>query len=126
MRYLALHFQKESQAPPRGWKGHRFTSSRGYFPDGVAAARERARESLRVSRAVHWANGVAEALWQDRGVVLVGDELDDLVEQHLGRARGTSWSVRKVRSESQDVDRKRSEAAREPFRRVHNVSGSGS
>ena len=61
MRYLALHFQKESQSPPKGWPGHRFTSSRGYFPDGAVAARERAKRSLRLGRAVHWANAVSEA-----------------------------------------------------------------
>jgi hypothetical protein len=117
MRYLALHFQKSSQAPPRGWRGHRFTSSRGYFPNGTAAARERARESLRVARAVHWANAVAEALWQDQGCVLLGDELDDLVERHMARGRSAGWELKKVRQESSDPAVARAAGVRAPFRR---------
>lgn len=125
-RYLALHFQKESQAPPKGWRGHRFTSSRGYFPDGVKVAREKAREAMAVERAVFWANAVAEAVWQDQGVGLVGEELEELVQQRLGRNRSARWEVVRVLGQSEDVDRKRAEGAREPFRGVHSVSGSGS
>lgn len=55
-RYVALHFQKESQAPPKGWSGHRFRSSRGYFVGGAAAARQAARESLSRGRAL-WKAG---------------------------------------------------------------------
>ena len=46
MRYVAQHFQKESQAPPAGWRGHRFLKSRGYFDQGMPEARAEARESL--------------------------------------------------------------------------------
>jgi hypothetical protein len=52
MRYLALHFQKESQRPPEGWRGHRFTKSRGYLATTTPEAREAARQSLRHKRAV--------------------------------------------------------------------------
>lgn len=52
MRYLALHFQKEEQAPPAGWRGHRMTHSRGYFVVGVKETRERARRQLRFRREV--------------------------------------------------------------------------
>jgi hypothetical protein len=52
MRYLALHFLKESQVPPRGWKGHRVIKSRGYFSDGVDTTREEAKRSLAVKREV--------------------------------------------------------------------------
>jgi hypothetical protein len=53
MRYLAMHFQKESQAPPSGWKGHRFTTSRGYFGGrSVAGLRCEARAVLRAKRDV--------------------------------------------------------------------------
>jgi hypothetical protein len=117
MRYLALHFQKQSQAPPPGWRGHRFTSSRGYFPEGSQAARERARRSLRLGRAVHWANAVAEGAWQDEGVILTGDELEELVEAYLDRAAGASWQLKKVRSESSDPGVARAVGARRPFRR---------
>jgi len=50
MRYLALHFQKESQRPPEGWRGHRFLKSRGYLWQPTPAAREAARASLRLKR----------------------------------------------------------------------------
>ncbi len=49
-RYLALHFNKESQAPPVGWRGHRFTATRGYFWLPTPQARKVARESLRDNR----------------------------------------------------------------------------
>jgi hypothetical protein len=53
MRYLALHFLKESQRPPQGWKGHRVTFSRGYFTEPVWKVRKAAQESLRLDRAVY-------------------------------------------------------------------------
>ena len=53
MRYLALHFQKESQRPPRGWRGHRFLKSRDYLNVSTPEARLRARESLRFKRYVY-------------------------------------------------------------------------
>lgn len=52
-KYLALHFQKESQQPPAGFKGQRFNCSRGYFTGCTrATARARARESLAIGREV--------------------------------------------------------------------------
>lgn len=125
-RYLALHFQKESQAPPKGWKGHRFTSSRGYFPDGVRVAREKAREAVAVERAVYRANALAEAVWQDQGVVLLGEELEDLVQERLELNRSARWEVVQVRRQSEDVDRKRAEGAREPLRRAARKRSGGS
>lgn len=116
MRYLALHFQKESQAPPKGWKGHRFVSSRGYFPGGVPGARERAKESLRLGRAVYWANAVSEAQWLDNGHELDADDLERLIQEKLLEDAARSWSLKKVHATSVDVDRKRREAAAEPFR----------
>lgn len=50
MRYIALHFQKESQAPPKGWRGHRFLKSRGYLWTGTEEARQAARDALRLKR----------------------------------------------------------------------------
>jgi hypothetical protein len=116
MRYLALHFQKESQSPPKGWRGHRFTSSRGYFPEGAAVARERAKRSLRLGRAVYWANAVAEAAWLDNDEVLDSEDLERLIEDRLLEDAARSWSMKKVRGSSVDVDAARSTAAREPFR----------
>jgi hypothetical protein len=116
MRYLALHFQKESQSPPKGWRGHRFVSSRGYFPDGVPVARERAKKSLRLGRAVHWANAVAEAAFVDDDVVMDSAELEALIEDRLLEDAARSWSLRQVASQSADVDRRLGVAAREPFK----------
>jgi hypothetical protein len=53
MRYLALHFQKESQAPPKGWRGHRFRASNGYLVRPASVLREEAKRSLRVKRLIH-------------------------------------------------------------------------
>jgi hypothetical protein len=50
MRYIALHFMKESQSPPEGWRGHRFLKSRGYLWLPTPEARERARASLLLKR----------------------------------------------------------------------------
>lgn len=53
MRYIALHFQKQEQAPPEGWRGHRFLKSRGYLWTDTPTAREAAKQSLRFKREVH-------------------------------------------------------------------------
>jgi hypothetical protein len=50
--YLGQHFQKQSQAPPAGWKGHRFRTSRGYLWLPTPEARKTARESLHLKRAL--------------------------------------------------------------------------
>jgi hypothetical protein len=52
VQYLALHFQKESQTPPKGWRGHRFTATRGYLWTDTPAARTEARKSLRAKREI--------------------------------------------------------------------------
>lgn len=52
MRYLALHFQKSSQQPPVGWDSHRFTVTRGYLSRPMEAAREAARDALKLRREV--------------------------------------------------------------------------
>lgn len=47
LRYISLHFQKCSQAPPEGFRGQRFNCSRGYFGALTRAqARSRAKDSL--------------------------------------------------------------------------------
>jgi hypothetical protein len=116
MRYLALHFQKESQAPPKGWRGHRFVSSRGYFPNGAPAARERAKESLRVGRAVFWANACAEAAWLDEGHVLDGEDLEDLIAERLGAEERRSWALKRIHGSGPDPDADRRKAAQGPKR----------
>lgn len=85
MRYLALHFHKCSQQPPEGWTGQRFNCSRGYFTGMTrAAARARARESIKLRREV----------WKARRAL--GDEADahdvELVAQLAYRRNAqTRW-----------------------------------
>lgn len=55
MRYLALHFLKESQAPPAEWAGtgfRRFLRSQGYLGQPTIQARAAARRSLRLKRLI--------------------------------------------------------------------------
>jgi hypothetical protein len=52
MRYLALHFLKEAQSPPKGWHGHRVTRSRGYLRQAGWKARAEASASLKLKRAI--------------------------------------------------------------------------
>jgi hypothetical protein len=90
--YLALHFQKESQAPPEGWRGHRFRSSRGYFGAGSAkAAREQARESLRGKRAIH-------RLQRDAGWYMTAAEIDWQATLYRELRRDVTWRVVQARA----------------------------
>lgn len=84
MRYLALHFQKESQRPPAGWRGHRFIKSRGYFPEGAAVAREAARAAIRERREFR------KAALQG----LTGEAAEAVVQAALAIAEMTSWKLK--------------------------------
>ena len=53
--------------------------------------------------------------------MLDGEELEDLIEQRLLEEAARSWSMKQVRSQSQDVDRHRSEGARAPFKSAGSV-----
>jgi len=83
MRYLALHFQKESQAPPAGWRGHRFRTTRGYLAEPMAAARERARGALRFRRELRQAHADG----------LEGEEAVEVARDRLGDAVAVSWEL---------------------------------
>lgn len=92
MRYLTLHFQKDSQTPPKGWRGHRFTHTRGrhaYFAEGVQAMRERAREQLRYRRTVH-------RISTDAAGVLLGDEIHELASLIRDKERQIEWGLVQV------------------------------
>lgn len=86
MRYVAMHFQKESQAPPRGWKGQRFNCSRGYFYGRTRAEMRRlARAELQRER----------ELWK---VAQAAPELDtetvmDIAEGLLWRHHQRTWTL---------------------------------
>lgn len=52
VRYFSLHFLKESQAPPIGWRGQRVTYSRDYLVRPAGELRAEARRSLQVKRLI--------------------------------------------------------------------------
>jgi len=87
LRYISLHFQKESQAPPAGWRGHRFLKSRGYLWLPTPEARGLARDSLRLKR----------ELWKLEQRGIVGEAAAALAERALYEASELSWElVRRV------------------------------
>lgn len=83
MRYLALHFQKESQAPPIGWRGHRFRTTRGYLAQPMAQAREQARASLRLKR----------ELWKAHNAGLEGQAAEDAAQRALYELDELAWTL---------------------------------
>jgi hypothetical protein len=84
-RYLALHFQKESQKPPKGFRGYRFITSRRYFNNGLTRAQARglAREAL-LEDAVRK---------QGKAAGLRGRRLDAWVCAELDRRARTDWTT---------------------------------
>lgn len=85
-RYVAMHFQKESQAPPAGFRGHRFTHSRGDHPylwTDTPTARQDARDSLFEGRALHKAAELG----------LQGDDAEDFVDGEWERRINVQWGV---------------------------------
>lgn len=54
IRYVAEHFNKEDQTPPKAFRGKRFNPSRGYWNGDLSAEqmREQARESLNMQRLI--------------------------------------------------------------------------
>jgi hypothetical protein len=89
MRYLALHFQKESQAPPAGWSGHRFTKTRGFLWTATPEAREAARASLRYKREV-WKLQQAH---EEAGVPITAEELHFKATRALYELGELSWEL---------------------------------
>lgn len=83
MRYLALHFQKSDQAPPTGWRGHRFRTTRGYLDRPMAQAREEARASLRYRR----------ELWRARQEGIEGEGAELLARMRLHEAGELAWEL---------------------------------
>lgn len=83
IRYIALHFQKQSQSPPRGWKGHRFLKSRGYLATDTPTARAAARSALALKR----------ELWRAHRAGLAGYEAELRAQQAIARANATSWRM---------------------------------
>jgi hypothetical protein len=86
MRYLALHFQKADQEPPKGWRGHRFRTSRAYLDRPMEQAREEARASLRLKR----------ELWRAREAGLSGQAAEDAAQRALYEAGELAWELVRV------------------------------
>lgn len=83
MRYLALHFLKERQAPPHGWRGHRFTTTRGYLWLPTPEARKVAQESLCDGR----------ELWRALAAGADASEAEERVRWARFVRSQTTWSV---------------------------------
>jgi len=83
MRYLALHFLKQPQAPPLGWKGHRFRTTRGYLWTDTPQARKVARAALQGKR----------DLWRALEAGLSGQEAEEQVQWAQFVRDNTTWGV---------------------------------
>jgi len=83
MRYLALHFLKEAQAPPLAWKGHRFRTTRGYLWLPTPQARKVARAALQEKR----------DLWRALKDGLDVDQAEDHVQWQKFVREQTTWTV---------------------------------
>jgi hypothetical protein len=79
VRYVSLHFLKESQAPPKGWRGHRTSQSRDYLVRPASVMREEAKRSQQVKRLL--AKGVPA----------------ELLERELELAESIEWELVDVR-----------------------------
>lgn len=112
-RYLAMHFLKESQAPPAGFRGQRFNCTRGYFGELTRAqARRAAEDSLRSKR----------ELWKALRDGYEGHEAELVAALEVEAAKGREWSLVEVRSELHGLVVEAVEVggiARERGRRVH-------
>ena len=97
IRYVANHFQKASQHPPKGWKGHRFTRSRNYLWTDTATARAQAKEKVQMER----------ELWKaEQHYAAAGIELEDVAAAGIDvaadaraavqYAAGLTWEVTKL------------------------------
>jgi len=94
MRYLALHFQKESQQPPKGWRGHRFRTTRGYLARPMAEAREEARAALRYQR----------ELWRALEAGLEGEAAELAAQRALYEAGELAWELVRLQPMPSDFD----------------------
>ncbi len=85
VKYVTLHFMKQSQAPAIGWRGHRYSSTRDYLVRPAALMRKEARESLQAKRLL-W-KVAANAPGMD------ATALEDLVTLELAAAQAVDWKL---------------------------------
>lgn len=115
MRYVALHFQKESQSPPAGFRGHRFTMSKGYLWTDTPTARQEARDSLFEKRALRRAIALG----------LEGDEAEDHVDREWHERISVKWRLIDPGARAHNLKRALNPPAREsaaPLTRARTVS----
>jgi len=95
VRYIAQHFLKPAQAPPKGWRGHRSSQTRDYLVRPAAALREEARRSLRVKRELY----LHRAHLAGQGVQVEALELEALVMGSLERNAAKRWQLVRLQEE---------------------------
>ena len=83
IRYLAAHIGKESQAPPKGWKGQAATHSRGYLWLPVAEARQVAKDALAYKVEVR------KAIEED----LDADQVHDVAAAAVAYRKTLTWQL---------------------------------
>lgn len=97
VRYVGNHFQKASQHPPKGWKGHRFTRSRNYLWTDTATARSEAKEKVQTERELwkaeqHYeAAGITPQDRYDLGIDVAGE-----AREAVKYAAALTWEVTKL------------------------------
>jgi len=83
LRYLAMHFQKESQRPPEGWKGHRLRMSRGYLLHPTPQMRDLTHASLRLRR----------ELWKASRDGYTGEDVHSVAMARLQANESITWRL---------------------------------
>jgi hypothetical protein len=83
VRYVTQHFMKPAQAPPIGWRGHRYSATRGYLVRPASVMREEARTALRGKRALAAAIRAGHE----------GHEAELVAHQALEVAAATTWRL---------------------------------
>jgi hypothetical protein len=93
MRYLALHFNKQSQQPPAGWRGHRFLKSRGYFAVPLPELRDDARNALRLRREIWKLRNDAELQALELEPDVEAELIDRLAAARLEAINAQCWDL---------------------------------
>jgi hypothetical protein len=115
VKYVTLHFMKQSQAPVIGWRGHRYSSTLDYLVRPASVMRQEARESLRSKRLLYRAIGVAETV---AGGVPTSDFVEFVYEHLEASRRDSTFSLVRmpgIAGAGPDGSQSVREAARRPF-----------
>lgn len=97
MIYVAAHFQKENQTPPKGWRGHRFTRSRNYLWLPTDEALRITRAELALDRELH---KTAQA-YLEQGLTLadaadMGIDVQAAAKASVAAKQALNWELVKV------------------------------